>query len=66
MSVSTSLLGLTHIREDEEEIQQLDTFIVLEYIKSAIEIILNLKFEEIENRLKESSTDNQPNVISKT
>ena len=36
----------------------MDTFIVLEYIKSAIDIILNLKFEEIENRLKESSIDN--------
>ena len=43
----------------------MDTFIVLEYIKSAIDIILNLKFEEIENRLKEPSTDHQP-VVSKT
>ena len=44
----------------------MDTFIVLEYIKSAIDIILNLKFEEIENRLKESSVDQQPLVVSKT
>lgn len=36
----------------------MDTFIVLEYIKSAIDIILNLKFEEIEHRLNESKVDN--------
>ena len=36
----------------------MDTFVVLEYIKSAIEIILNLKFEEIEGRLRETNPDN--------
>ena len=54
-SVDKSLLNLTHERPDEKEINQMDTFIVIEYIKSAIEIILNLKFEEIEGKLKESN-----------
>ena len=66
LRVSASLLGLTNLRDDDEEIRSMDTFIVLEYIKSAIDIILNLKFEEIENRLKESSIDNQPLVVSNT
>ena len=48
-------MGLSKLREDEKEISQLGTFVVLEYIKSAIEIILNLKFEDIEHRLRESS-----------
>lgn len=30
---------------------QLDTYVVIEYIKSSVDIILNLKFEEIEKRL---------------
>jgi hypothetical protein len=29
----------------------LDSFVVLEYIKSSVDIILNLKFEEIEKKL---------------
>ena len=53
ISVDKSLLGLGNTRSDEEEVRTLDTFIVLEYIKSAIEIILNLKFEEIEGKLRE-------------
>jgi len=32
-------------------IMQLDVFVIIEYIKSAIDIILNLKFDEIEQRL---------------
>ena len=35
----------------------LDPYVVVEYIKSSVDIILNLKFEEIEKRLIEK-TDN--------
>jgi hypothetical protein len=33
----------------------LDPYIVIEYIKSSVDIILNLKFEEIEKRLIEKT-----------
>jgi len=36
---------------------QLDTYVVLEYIKSSVDIILNLKFEEIEKRLMDKQDD---------
>lgn len=29
----------------------LDSYVIIEYIKSSVDIILNLKFEEIEKRL---------------
>jgi hypothetical protein len=34
----------------------LDPYIVIEYIKSSVDIILNLKFEEIEKRLLDKTT----------
>lgn len=34
----------------------LDSYVVLEYIKSSVDIILNLKFEEIEKRLIDKNT----------
>lgn len=40
--------------EEEEErsiIMSLGSYVVIEYIKSSVDIILNLKFEEIEKRL---------------
>ena len=33
----------------------LDPYVVVEYIKSSVDIILNLKFEEIEKRLIEKT-----------
>ena len=39
------------MREEREIIFSLDSYVVLEYIKSSVDIILNLKFEEIERRL---------------
>lgn len=42
-------------REEEKEerdiIFSLDSYVILEYIKSSVDIILNLKFEEIEKKL---------------
>jgi len=34
----------------------LDPYVVIEYIKSSVDIILNLKFEEIEKRLLDKTT----------
>ena len=44
-------------KEEREIIMSLDPYVVVEYIKSSVDIILNLKFEEIEKRLIEK-TDN--------
>jgi hypothetical protein len=35
----------------------LDSYVIIEYIKSSVDIILNLKFEEIEKKLLDR---NQP------
>ncbi len=40
----------------------LDSYVIIEYIKSSVDIILNLKFEEIEKRLMDkngSALDNE-------
>lgn len=42
---------------------QLDTYVVIEYIKSSVDIILNLKFEEIEKRLLDKQED--PSTVVK-
>lgn len=38
-------------REERDIIMNLDSYVILEYIKSSVDIILNLKFEEIEKKL---------------
>jgi hypothetical protein len=38
-------------REERDIIMNLESYVVLEYIKSSVDIILNLKFEEIEKKL---------------
>ena len=37
--------------EERDIIMSLDSYVIIEYIKSSVDIILNLKFEEIEKRL---------------
>ncbi|CDW80775.1 UNKNOWN [Stylonychia lemnae] len=48
-------------REERDIIMSLDPYIVIEYIKSSVDIILNLKFEEIEKRLLDK-TNNQNEI----
>lgn len=50
-------------KEEREIIMQLDTYVVIEYIKSSVDIILNLKFEEIEKRLLDKQED--PSTVVK-
>lgn len=38
-------------KEEKDIIFSLDSYVILEYIKSSVDIILNLKFEEIERKL---------------
>ncbi len=54
-SIATSQSGVSPNRLDyqneREIIMQLDFFILIEYIKSAIDIILQIKFDEIEQKI---------------
>ena len=47
-------------REERDIIMSLDSYVIIEYIKSSVDIILNLKFEEIEKKLMDR---NQPQDI---
>lgn len=42
----------------------LDSYVIIEYIKSSVDIILNLKFEEIEKRLMDKNGSIQDNAAS--
>jgi hypothetical protein len=42
-------------REERDIIMSLDSYVIIEYIKSSVDIILNLKFEEIEKRLMDKN-----------
>jgi len=41
--------------EERDIIMSLDSYVIIEYIKSSVDIILNLKFEEIEKRLMDKN-----------
>ena len=43
----------------------LDSYVIIEYIKSSVDIILNLKFEEIEKRLLDKNQDHSKQGSSK-
>lgn len=45
-------------KEEQDIIYALDSYVVIEYIKSSVDIILNLKFEEIEKRLMDKTSGN--------
>ena len=47
-------------REERDIIMSLDSYVIIEYIKSSVDIILNLKFEEIEKKLMDRN--NQQNI----
>lgn len=52
---------LVETAEEKEErhlINKLDPFVVLQYISSSIDVIINLKFEDIENKMLEKADDN--------
>lgn len=42
----------------------LDPYIVIDYIKSSVDIILNLKFEEIEKRLIDKTNGEDHQLLS--
>jgi len=58
-SIASYKSGVSHNRLDSkserEIIMQLDFFVLIEYIKSAIDIILQLKFDEIEQKINNAS-----------
>lgn len=48
--------------EERDIIMCLDSYVIIEYIKSSVDIILNLKFEEIEKRLMDKNGSIQDNL----
>ena len=46
-------------KEEKDIIFSLDSYVILEYIKSSVDIILNLKFEEIEKKLIDKNNSHQ-------
>lgn len=42
-------------KEERDIILNLDSYVILDYIKSSVDIILNLKFEEIEKKLQDKN-----------
>jgi len=56
--VSYSNFRLSQLVESEDrQVYDMDTFLVIEYIKAAIGVVLDIKFEEIERKLHEKSID---------
>ena len=51
-------------RKEKEVIYQLDPMVVLQYINVSIDVIINLKFEDIESKMlnKASAEDSSPDV----
>ena len=44
------------MKSEDKLVFQMDVFLVIEYIKAALGIVLDLKFEEIELKLAESKS----------
>ena len=40
------------LKEEKEDLQEVDSLVIIEYIKSSIEILLSIKLEEQEKELK--------------
>ena len=49
--LQNELMSKDEEKEERDIIFSLDSYVILEYIKSSVDIILNLKFEEIEKKL---------------
>ena len=50
-------------RQERKLIEKLDPFIVLQYISSSIDVIINLKFEDIESKMiKKNLEDSKASI----
>ena len=49
------MLAGSLLQSEDRLIFKMDTFLVIEYIKTAINVVLDIKFEEIEQRLADQS-----------
>lgn len=53
-------------RHERKMIAQMDPFIVLQYISSSIDVIINLKFEDIEKKMMANNKDdNEEDLLNK-
>ena len=48
-------------REERNMISKLDPFVVLQYISSSIDVIINLKFEDIESKMIQKTQEKESN-----
>ena len=53
-----NILAGSLLQSEDRLVFKMDTFLVIEYIKTAINVVLDIKFEEIEQKLAENSTKN--------
>jgi hypothetical protein len=49
------------LKEERDQLQDIDPFVIIEYIKSSIEILLSLKLEEQEKELKNKDEEGKEN-----
>ena len=56
-----NILAGSLLQSEDRLVFKIDTFLVIEYIKTAINVVLDIKFEEIEQKLAENSTKNDKN-----
>jgi len=52
------------MKSEDKLVFQMDTFLVIEYIKAAIGVVLDIKFEEIEQKLDENNNLNSNSIVS--
>ena len=45
------------MQSEDRLVFKMDTFLVIEYIKTAINVVLDIKFEEIEQKLADNTTN---------
>lgn len=50
-----NMLSASLLQSEDRMVFKMDTFLVIEYIKTAINVVLDIKFEEIEQKLAENS-----------
>jgi hypothetical protein len=53
-------------REERSMISKLDPFVVLQYISSSIDVIINLKFEDIESKMIQKTQEGKESNLGDT
>ena len=51
------MVNASLMQSEDRLVFKMDTFLVIEYIKTAINVVLDIKFEEIEQKLADNHTE---------